>query len=126
MVCVSRNSSAALRGAHSSAAAYSVLAHEALVDEAWSEQIAPLLTRRFRRASAQEVEQARAFAYGGSLIQDLGYYPFGSRFFSNLVHYVRSGDFVTALIAESRTLEDTRLRWVRSRTTRATTRRIPP
>jgi Zinc dependent phospholipase C len=93
-------------GAHSSAAAYSVLAHEALVDEAWSEQIAPLLTRRFRRASTQEVEAARAFAYGGSLIQDLGYYPFGSRFFSNLVHYVRSGDFVTALIAESRTLEE--------------------
>ena len=93
-------------GAHSNVAAYSVLAHEALVDEAWSDQIAPLLTRRFPRATTQDVQKARAFAYGGSLIQDLGYYPFGSRFFSNLVHYVRSGDFVAALIAESRTVDE--------------------
>jgi hypothetical protein len=93
-------------GEHSNAAAYSVLAHEALVDEAWSDQIAPLLTRRFPRATTQDVQKARAFAYGGSLIQDLGYYPFGSRFFSNLVHYVRSGDFVAALLAESRTVDE--------------------
>lgn len=95
-----------LAGSQSSVAAYSVLAHEALVDEAWSDQILPLLTRRFPCASIQEVQEARAFAYGGSLIQDLGYYPFGSRLFSNLVHYVRSGDFVTALIAESRTVDE--------------------
>ncbi|HEU4692578.1 MAG TPA: zinc dependent phospholipase C family protein [Vicinamibacterales bacterium] len=93
-------------GGSSNAAAYSVLAHEALIDEAWSAQIAPLLARRFPRASKQDVEDARAFAYGGSLIQDLGYYPFGSRFFSNLVHYVRSGGFVAALIAESQTVDE--------------------
>lgn len=93
-------------GGSSNAAAYSVLAHEALIDEAWSDQIAPLLARRFPGASQQEVEDARAFAYGGSLIQDLGYYPFGSRFFSNLVHYVRSGGFVAALLAESRTVDE--------------------
>jgi hypothetical protein len=93
-------------GSQSSVAAYSVLAHEALIDQAWSDQIAPLLMRRFPRASTQEVQDARAFAYGGSLIQDLGYYPFGSRFFSNLVHYVRSGDFVTALMSESRTVDE--------------------
>ena len=95
-----------LAGASSKAAAYSVLAHEALIDEAWSDEIAPLLARRFPSASTQEVQNARAFAYGGSLIQDLGYYPFGSRFFSNVVHYVRSGGFVAALIAESRTVEE--------------------
>jgi hypothetical protein len=86
--------------------AYSVLAHEALIDDAWTDHIAPLLKRRFPTASAQALQEARAYAYGGSLIQDLGYYPFGSHFFSNLVHYVRSGDFVTALIRESRTVDD--------------------
>ncbi len=86
--------------------AYSVLAHEALIDDVWVEQIAPLLKRRFPRASPTAVEDARAYAYGGSLIQDLGYYPFGSRFFSNLVHYVRSGDFVEAMIRESRDVND--------------------
>ena len=90
----------------SSSAGYSVLAHEALIDLAWADQIAPLLKRRFPAASTQEVREARAYAYGGSLIQDLGYYPFGSHFFTNLVHYVRSGDFVEALIRESRTVDE--------------------
>ncbi len=90
----------------SNATAYSVLAHEALIDDAWANHIAPLLKRRFPRASTQDIQGARAYAYGGSLIQDLGYYPFGSRFFSNLVHYVRSGDFVTALIQDARTVDD--------------------
>jgi hypothetical protein len=90
----------------SAAWTYSVLAHEALIDDAWADQIAPLLKRRFPRASPQHVEDARAYAYGGSLIQDLGYYPFGSRFFTHLVHYVRSGDFVEALIRESRTVDE--------------------
>jgi hypothetical protein len=90
----------------STSSAYSVLAHEALIDDAWPDQIAPLLKRRFPRASAQEVREARAYAYGGSLIQDLGYYPFGSRFFTNLVHYVRSGDFVKALIDDAETVDE--------------------
>jgi len=87
-------------------AAYSVLAHEALIDDAWIEHIAPLLRQRFPRASSQAIQDARAYAYGGSLIQDLGYYPFGSHFFSNLVHYVRSGDFVEALIGEARNVDE--------------------
>ncbi len=95
-----------LLGTSSSSSAYSVLAHEALIDEAWQGQIVPLLTRQFPRASKQELEEARAYAYGGSLIQDLGYYPFGSHFFTNLVHYVRSGDFVEALIRQSRTVDE--------------------
>ena len=90
----------------SSSFAYSVLAHEALIDNAWSKQIVPLLTRRFPGSSIQQLEEARAYAYGGSLIQDLGYYPFGSHFFSNLVHYVRSGDFVAALVRDAQTVDE--------------------
>jgi hypothetical protein len=87
-------------------AAYSVLAHEALVDGAWDVHLAPLIRSRYPDASPQSVRGARAFAYGGSLIQDLGYYPFGSRFFSNLVHYVRSGDFVLALVRDARDVNE--------------------
>jgi Zinc dependent phospholipase C len=83
------------------AGAYSVLAHEANIDALWETSLRPLLTRRFPRATRDEVSKARAYAYGGAVIQDLGYYPFGSHFFSNLLHYVRSGDFVEALLRES-------------------------
>jgi hypothetical protein len=31
----------------------------------------------------------------------MGYYPFGSKFFSDLVHYTRSGDFVLALLKDA-------------------------
>ena len=84
------------------AAAYSVLAHEACVDALWKPGIEPLLARRFPRATPEDLQAARAYAYGGSVIQDLGYYPFGSRFFSNLLHYVRSGDFIEALVRNAR------------------------
>jgi hypothetical protein len=90
----------------SSAAAYSVLAHEAVIDQAWDADIAPLLKQRFPSVSAEAIRKARAYAYGGSLIQDLGYYPLGSRLFTNLVHYVRSGDFITALITDARTVDE--------------------
>jgi Zinc dependent phospholipase C len=83
------------------AGAYSVLAHEANIDALWETSLRPLLTRRFPRATRDEVTEARAYAYGGAVIQDLGYYPFGSHFFSNLVHYVRTGDFVETLIREA-------------------------
>jgi hypothetical protein len=79
-------------------AAYSVLAHQATVDAAWDDEIVPLLRQRFGTLGDEQLAAARAHAYGGSLIQDLGYYPFGSRLFSNLTHYVRSGDFVEALL----------------------------
>src|SRR3954471_411476 len=72
------------------AAAYSMLAHEANVDALWESTIAPMLVARFPGASPADVLEARAYAYGGCVIQDLGYYPFGSRFFSNLLHYPRS------------------------------------
>ena len=88
------------------AQAYSVLAHQALIDAAWDDAIVPLLRQRYPGITAGEMAAARAFAYGGSVIQDLGYFPFGSRRFTNLVHYVRSGDFVEALIREARTPEE--------------------
>jgi hypothetical protein len=88
------------------ASAYSVLAHEAAIDAAWDGAIAPLLRARFPRTTRAQLLEARAFAYGGSVIQDLGYYPFGSRFFSNLLHYVRSGDFVEALIRDARDVNE--------------------
>jgi len=85
---------------------YSVLTHEAIVDAAWKEGIAPLLIARFPNSTPEELLQAHAYAYGGAIIQDMGYYPFGNRFFSDLTHYVRSGDFVIALIEESRDLNE--------------------
>jgi hypothetical protein len=36
----------------------------------------------------------------------MGYYPFGSKFFTDLAHYVRAGDFIEALIAESQDLNE--------------------
>jgi len=85
---------------------YSVLTHEAIIDAAWKDSIIPVLLSRFPSATPEELLQAHAYAYGGAIIQDLGYYPFGSRFFSDLTHYVRSGDFVLALIEESKDLNE--------------------
>jgi hypothetical protein len=89
-----------------SAEGFCVLAHEAVVDAVWQDQIVPTLKDRFPHAPDSAIREARAFAYGGSLIQDLGYYPFGSRRFSNLVHYVRSGDFVEALVRASQDVNE--------------------
>jgi hypothetical protein len=81
--------------------AYSVLTHEEIVDLLWDDGIRPLLLQRYPGLSADQIKEAHAYAYGGAVIQDLGYYPFGSKEFSNLVHYVRSGDFVRELLLES-------------------------
>lgn len=83
------------------AAAYSVLTHEAIVDSVWDTSFKPLLLRRFPRTTADQLRQAHAYAYGGAIIQDMGYYPFGSKFFTDLVHYVRSGDFVINMLREA-------------------------
>jgi hypothetical protein len=82
--------------------AYSVLTHEEIVDLAWSSEIRPLLLHRFQNLTEDQITDAHAYAYGGSVIQDLGYYPFGSREFSDLLHYVRTGDFVVELLGESK------------------------
>ena len=87
-----------------SAGAYAVLAHEAIIDAAWDVSLRPILLQRFPNATPQELKQAHAYAYGGAIIQDLGYYPHGSHFFSDLTHYVRSGDFILALLRDSQDL----------------------
>src|SRR5271169_2726657 len=81
--------------------AYSVLTHEEIVDLLWTDEIRPLLLKRYPGLSEDQLKEAHAYAYGGAVIQDLGYYPFGSTEFSDLVHYVRSGDFVRELVLES-------------------------
>ncbi|HVC48052.1 MAG TPA: zinc dependent phospholipase C family protein [Terracidiphilus sp.] len=86
--------------------AYSVLTHEEIVDLAWTTEIRPLLLHRFPDLTEDQLTEAHAYAYGGSVIQDLGYYPFGSKEFSDLVHYVRSGDFVLELLRESQDADE--------------------
>jgi len=82
--------------------AYSVLTHEEIVDLVWADELRPLLLKRFPDLTEDQLTGAHAYDYGGAVIQDLGYYPFGSVEFSNLVHYVRSGDFVQELLLQSR------------------------
>ena len=86
--------------------AYSVLSHEAIVDSAWDAAIKPLLLKRFPNATPEELKAAHSYAYGGAVIQDMGYYPFGSKLFSDLVHYVRSGDFIEALLRDSQDIDE--------------------
>jgi hypothetical protein len=86
--------------------AYSFLTHEDLVDVAWHGSIRPALLARFPNTTAAQLREARSYAYGGTTIQDLGYYPFGHEFFSDLTHYVRSGEFVNNLIRDSRTVNE--------------------
>ncbi|HEY3458748.1 MAG TPA: zinc dependent phospholipase C family protein [Bryobacteraceae bacterium] len=86
--------------------AYSVLSHEALVDALWNTKLKPALLSRYPGATPEQLKKAHGYAYGGAIIQDLGYYPHGSKQFSDLTHYVRTGDFIVFLIRESRSLDD--------------------
>ncbi len=88
------------------ASGYSVLAHEAIIDAVWEGHLRPLLLKRFPAATPEELVKAHGYSYGGAIIQDLGYYPLGSRFFSDLTHYVRSGDFLMNLLSESQDLNE--------------------
>jgi len=85
---------------------YSVLSHQAIIDSVWDNSIKPLVLKRFPNATPEQLKEAHAYTYGGAIIQDMGYYPFGSKFFSDLTHYVRSGDFIEALIAESQDINE--------------------
>ena len=88
------------------ARAYSILTHEELIDLAWNGSIRPLLLARFPGATDAQLVEAHAYAYGGCAIQDMGYYPFGKKFFSDLTHYVRSGDFIAWLFRNARTINE--------------------
>jgi hypothetical protein len=90
--------------APSASSGYSILAHEAIIDAGWDVSIRQLLLQRFPNATHDELKQAHAYAYGGAIIQDLGYYPHGSHFFSDLTHYCRSGDFILALLHDAQDL----------------------
>lgn len=83
-------------------AGYAVLAHEAIIDSAWNTDIQPLLLKRFPQSTPDQLKEAHAYAYGGAIIQDVGYYPHGNKFVSDLTHYVRSGDFILALLRDSK------------------------
>ena len=84
--------------------AYAVLSHEAIIDTVWDTNLKPLLLARFPNATPDELRQAHGYSYGGAIIQDMGYYPHGTHFFSDLTHYVRSGDFIIALLRDSKDL----------------------
>ncbi|MDP9078572.1 MAG: zinc dependent phospholipase C family protein [Bacteroidota bacterium] len=86
--------------------AYSVLTHEALIDASWNKNIKPLLQLKFPNATDDDLKKAHAYAYGGCLLADMGYFPFGSVYFTNLSHYVRSGDFVENLLSESENINE--------------------
>ena len=86
--------------------AYSVLTHEAMIDALWDVKLKPVLLARFPNATPEQLKEAHAYAYGGAIIQDIGFYPHGNGYFSDLTHYVRAGDFIVALIAQSQNLNE--------------------
>ncbi len=86
--------------------AYAVLSHEAIIDAAWGTHIKPLLVKKFPQATEEDLSRAQAYAYGGAIIQDMGYYPYGRPFFSDLTHYVRSGDFILALLRDAKDVNE--------------------
>jgi hypothetical protein len=88
------------------AVAYSVLAHEAIIDASWKSAILPLLKQRYPNSADSSLEIAHSYAYGGSLIADMGYFPFGNPYFTNLLHYARSGDFVENLLTQASNLNE--------------------
>src|SRR5262249_51275655 len=88
-------------GPSSPGMAYSILTHEAVIDAVWESDLQPILVKRYPDLQEEDLRRARAHAYGGALIQDLGYYPFSNRLFTDLTHYVRTGAFVTALLDEA-------------------------
>jgi len=88
------------------ASAYSVLTHEAIIDVTWDKTIQPLLLKKYPGATEDQLKEAHAYAYGGAVAPDMGYYPYGVKLFTNLVHYVRSGDFVNALLDEANDINE--------------------
>jgi hypothetical protein len=90
----------------SAAPAFSLLSHEAIIDASWEKSIQPLLRQKYPSASAEDLKNAHAYLYGGSIVPDIGYYPFGSKLFTNLLHYVRSGDLIYAALSEAKDVNE--------------------
>jgi hypothetical protein len=89
-----------------SSKAYSVLTHEAVVDASWKSAILPLLREKYPAATDSQLMVAHSYAYGGCMMPDMGYFPFGSTYFTDLAHYVRTGDFVMNLLSEAQNLDE--------------------
>lgn len=89
-----------------SSSAYSILTHEAIIDVSWKKSIQPLLKKKFPNATDADLKLAHSYAYGGSLMTDVGYSPYGSTYFTNLIHYVRTGEFVENLLSESQNINE--------------------
>lgn len=89
-----------------SSSAYSILTHEAIIDVSWDKSLKPLLKKKFPQSTEEDLKNARSYAYGGTLMTDVGYSPFGSLHFTNLVHYVRSGDFVETMLNEAQNVNE--------------------
>ncbi|QHL86224.1 hypothetical protein GU926_01685 [Nibribacter ruber] len=96
----------ALFGIPLKARSYGVLTHQAIIDVAWEPSLVPVLRKRFPGATQEQLKEAHAHAYGGAIIQDMGYYPFGNVFFTDLTHYTRTGDFIEALFQEATNLNE--------------------
>ncbi|WP_345949108.1 zinc dependent phospholipase C family protein [Mucilaginibacter sp. PAMB04274] len=86
--------------------AFSILAHEAIIDAEWDLALKPILVKRYPNATLDELIKAHSYAYGGSLVADIGYMPGGNAYFTDLLHYVRSGEFITNLLGEARDLNE--------------------
>ncbi len=85
---------------------YSVLSHEAVIDALWDVRLRAILLMRFPNATPEQLKEAHGYAYGGAILQDMGYYPHSNGYFSDLTHYIRSADFIEALITDSQTLDE--------------------
>jgi hypothetical protein len=85
---------------------YSLLTHEAIVDALWDVDLKPAILTRFPSSTPDNLKEAHAYAYGGAVLQDLGYYPRGNKFFSDLTHYVRTGQFVKTLLNDATTPDE--------------------
>ncbi len=85
---------------------YSVLSHEAVIDAIWDVRLRAILLMRFPNATPEQLKEAHGYAYGGAILQDMGYYPHSNGYFSDLTHYIRSADFIEALITDSQTLDE--------------------
>jgi hypothetical protein len=86
--------------------AFALLSHEAIIDATWEKTIKPLLKNKYPSVTEEQLKEAHAYLYGGSLIPDIGYYPFGSKLFTHLLHYVRSGDFINTVLTEAQNVNE--------------------
>ncbi|CAM3919421.1 zinc dependent phospholipase C family protein [Mucilaginibacter galii] len=85
---------------------FSILAHEAIVDAEWDITLKPLLLKKYPGATLDDLIKAHSYTYGGSLVADIGYMPGGDAYFTDLLHYVRSGDFIINLLNEANSLNE--------------------